>query len=78
MTDDLKWLLENGHDVVYQTRMNGVRGHFLTVLYLEAPYMSFHKSQLIEGEDFDDCLNAARAFVEMATGKDSSGMKVWV
>jgi hypothetical protein len=55
----LDWLLEHGHDIVYQTRRDGLRGHFVTLAYLKTPYMSMHESHEIEGADFEDCVIAA-------------------
>ena len=62
--DALQWLIERGHDVVYQSRMDGVSGHFLTLLYLPSPFMSFHKEHLIEGASLADCLVIAREWIE--------------
>lgn len=63
----LDWLLEHGHDVVYQTRRDGVRGHFLTLEYLKSPYHSFYERHEIEGASFEDCVVAAMDWAKVFT-----------
>lgn len=57
--ESIDWLSEHGCDIIYQTRYDGVRGHFITLMYLPKPHFSQHYYHLIEGADLDDCLNTA-------------------